>query len=94
MSMKENEPTEGGDDAVASSGAEEAMEMDEDEAMQMALQMSMQQEQEGASASLQDPAFVNQLLGSVAGVDASDPEIQQEALRKSQEDKKDESKKE
>jgi hypothetical protein len=93
MSMKENEPTEGGDDAVASSGAEEAMEMDEDEAMQMALQMSMQQEQEGASASLQDPAFVNQLLGSAAGVDASDPEIQ-EALRKSQEDKKDESKKE
>jgi 26S proteasome regulatory subunit N10 len=93
MSMNENEPTEGGDDAVASSGAEEAMEMDEDEAMQMALQMSMQQEQEGGSASLQDPAFVNQLLGSAAGVDASDPEIQ-EALRKSQEDKKDESKKE
>jgi hypothetical protein len=59
MSIYENEPTEGGEAAVASSGAEEAMEMDEDE----------------------------------AGVDASDPEIQ-EALRKSQEDKKDESKKE
>ena len=97
MSMNENEPTSNEDSKPAAASGGEDMEMDEDEAMQMALQMSMQQEQggSGGSAGLQDPAFVNQLLGSAQGVDANDPEIQ-EALRKSKEeqDKKEESKKE
>jgi 26S proteasome regulatory subunit N10 len=71
MSMNENEPKQEEDDADAN--------MDEDEddaAMQMALQMSMQQE----GGQFQDPAFVNDLLGT-SGVDPSDPEIQ-EAIRK------------
>lgn len=98
MSMNENEPASAEDSKPAASGGGDDMEMDEDEAMQMALQMSMQQEQQegsGGGAGLQDPAFVNQLLGSAQGVDANDPEIQ-EALRKSKEekDKKEESKKE
>ena len=96
MSMNENEPTSTEDSkpAAETSGGDD-MEMDEDEAMQMALQMSMQQQGQeesggGAEGGLQDPAFVNQLLGSAEGVDANDPEIQ-EALRKSKEetDKKD-----
>lgn len=64
---------------------------DEDEAIQMALQMSMQADDgnaedakgdgaaaAGASASgqFQDPQFVNQLLGSLPGVDPNDPAIQ------------------
>ena len=100
MSMNENEPESAEDSkpAAKSGGGDDEMEMDEDEAMQMALQMSMQQkqDQEGSGGgSLQDPSFVNQLLGSAQGVDANDPEIQ-EALRKSKEekDKKEESKKE
>ena len=92
MSMNENEPTSTEDSkpAAETSGGDD-MEMDEDEAMQMALQMSMQQQGQeesggGAEGGLQDPAFVNQLLGSAEGVDANDPEIQ-EALRKSKEEK-------
>jgi 26S proteasome regulatory subunit N10 len=86
MSMNENEPEEGeaktGEDSKPA-----AMEVeDEDSAMQMALQMSMQNDAAGgdgaaaASAEFQDPAFVNELLGSMPGVDPNDPEIQQ-ALR-------------
>lgn len=100
MSMNENEPASAEDSkpAAESGGGDDEMEMDEDEAMQMALQMSMQQQQDqggSAGGSLQDPSFVNQLLGSAQGVDANDPEIQ-EALRKAKEekDKKEESKKE
>jgi 26S proteasome regulatory subunit N10 len=82
------------------------MDQDEDAAMQMALQMSMQTDEaeakEGeskpaaaaAGGQFQDPAFVNELLGSMPGVDPNDPEIQ-EALRRAQEKKKkDEDKKE
>ena len=63
---------------------------DEDAAMQMALAMSMQGEGEESAAAqggeFQDPAFVNQLLGSLPGVN---PDEVQEALRKANEDKKD-----
>merc|ERR1712194_558274 len=73
---------------------------DDDDAMQMALAMSMQGEGEEKTAEgqqFQDPAFVNQLLGSLPGVNPDDPAIQ-EALRKANEDadksdKKDEGKK-
>merc|ERR1712127_417019 len=66
---------------------------DEDAAMQVALAMSMGEGGDDAAESsgqqqLQDPAFVNQLLGSLPGVDPDDPAIQ-EALRKANEDKKD-----
>lgn len=69
---------------------------DDDAAMQMALQMSMQTEEDsskpsantsrstaaaaGGGGQFQDAAFVNELLGSMPGVDPNDPEIQQ-ALR-------------
>jgi 26S proteasome regulatory subunit N10 len=91
MSMNENEPTDeetktGGEDDSKPAAAPMDVE-DEDSAMQMALQMSMQNEAAGggdaaaaASAEFQDPAFVNELLGSMPGVDPNDPEIQQ-ALR-------------
>merc|ERR1712176_1689621 len=84
--------------------AKEAMETDdadEDAVMQMALQMSMQPEttdeakeeskQESGSSQqqFQDPRFVNELLGSLPGVDPNDPAIQN-ALRNLGDDKKDE----
>lgn len=78
---------------------------DEDAAMQLALQMSMQTEENtaskeetkrdgatGGTQQLQDQRFVNELLGSLPGVDPNDPAIQN-ALRNVGEDKKDESKK-
>ncbi|KAL9189481.1 hypothetical protein ACHAXT_009156 [Thalassiosira profunda] len=66
---------------------------DDDEAMQMALAMSMAEGgeekagegAEGGQQQFQDPAFVNQLLGSLPGVNPDDPAIQ-EALRKANED--------
>lgn len=76
------------------------METDEidDAAMQMALQMSMQQEEETSMSEqnqqqqLQDPAFVQELLGSMPGVDPNDPEIQkalrEAAAKKKQDDDK------
>lgn len=89
MSMNENEPTsadEGGSKPAATDDVEmEDDDEDEDAAMQMALQMSLQQQQEPASE-FQDPNFINQMLGSMPGVDPNDPEIQ-EALRKAQEKK-------
>ena len=62
-------------DAVTS----EAMDED-DAAMQMALQMSMQPDAEEnqnvtPQQQFQDPAFVNQLLGSLPGVDPNNPAI-------------------
>jgi len=53
---------------------------DEDNAMQMALQMSMQVDNgEGSGGQppqqFQDPQFVNQLLGSLPGVNPNDPAI-------------------
>lgn len=67
----------------AAAGAEEEDD-DDDEAMQMALAMSMQAEggndddaaaSAPSSAQFQDPSFVNQLLGSMPGVDPNDPAI-------------------
>lgn len=74
MSMNENDPPS--DDAAAA-----PMDADEDESMLMALQMSMQtDEKEEQQQQFQDPQFVNQLLGSLPGVDPNDPQIQN-ALR-------------
>ena len=91
MSMNENDPP--ADDAAAAA----LMDADEDDAMQMALQMSMQtDEKEEEKQQFQDPAFVNQLLGSLPGVDPNDPQIQN-ALRdinKDEEKDNEESKKE
>lgn len=94
MSMAENQ---GEAPEEAAAGDDD----DDDDAMQMALAMSMQGEGEEKTAEggpqFQDPAFVNQLLGSLPGVNPDDPAIQ-EALRKATEDaeksdKKDEGKK-
>lgn len=91
MSMNENEPKT----AASTEEAKPAAAMDEDDeaaAMQLALQMSMQTEQqmEGESTSgqqqFQDPQFVNQLLGTLPGVDPNDPSIQS-ALQNLQGDK-------
>merc|ERR550539_219667 len=63
---------------------------DDDAAMQMALAMSMQGGAEGEQQQqFQDPQFVNQLLGSLPGVDQNDPEIRNalENLNKSNQEK-------
>ena len=103
MSMNENEPASETKEeestpaaAAAAPPAAEGMDLDDDDAaMQMALQMSMQQDVQEESKpegqQLQDPSFVNEVLGSADGVDMNDPEIQ-EALRKSKEDKDSEDK--
>ncbi|KAL7468410.1 hypothetical protein ACHAXS_008643 [Conticribra weissflogii] len=89
MSMAENQVDMGVTSGTA--GATENMDEDEDEdaAMQAALAMSMQDDSEEkadeGSAQFQDPQFVNQLLGSMPGVNPDDPAIQ-EALRKAHED--------
>jgi 26S proteasome regulatory subunit N10 len=103
MSMNENEPEPTSpeaakEDAKPAAAAAAGMDTEEDEvaAMQMALQMSMQQEStegeqagegEGEQQQFQDPQFVNQLLGSLPGVNPDDPAIQN-ALRNLK-DKKD-----
>jgi len=84
MSMAETQPpSESAESAKPPAGADAPMhdeEEDEDNAMQMALQMSMQVDQ-GEEASgqppqqFQDPQFVNQLLGSLPGVNPNDPAI-------------------
>jgi len=67
--------------AVADDAPMHDEEEDEDSAMQMALQMSMQVDGGGDTASaqppqqFQDPQFVNQLLGSLPGVNPNDPAI-------------------
>lgn len=88
MSMNENEPRPQ-EDAKPSAAA-----MDEDDeaaAMQLALQMSMQAEAPTGNEEqqFQDPQFVNQLLGTLPGVDPNDPAIQR-ALQNLQGDKKEE----
>lgn len=89
LSMNENEPTSSETAKEDTKPAAAAMETEDDEvaAMQMALQMSMQQESnegeksgEGEQQQFQDPQFVNQLLGSLPGVNPDDPAIQS-ALR-------------
>lgn len=102
MSMNED----GGEEAAPPAANPDMDDADEDAAMQMALQMSMQAEEEPKEESktegqqFQDPQFVNQLLGSLSGVDPNDPAIQN-ALRnlneasgekKEGEDKKDDDK--
>ncbi|VEU33791.1 unnamed protein product [Pseudo-nitzschia multistriata] len=90
MSMNENEPPAAAASAPASEGAGGGGEEDDDDeaaAMQLALQMSLaqagQDETPGGSGSgstdqarFQDPGFVNQLLGSLPGVNPNDPAIQ------------------
>eukprot|EP00546_Thalassionema_frauenfeldii_P014425 CAMPEP_0178919720 /NCGR_PEP_ID=MMETSP0786-20121207/14600_1 /TAXON_ID=186022 /ORGANISM="Thalassionema frauenfeldii, Strain CCMP 1798" /LENGTH=411 /DNA_ID=CAMNT_0020593695 /DNA_START=35 /DNA_END=1270 /DNA_ORIENTATION=+ len=83
MSMNENDPTEQKSDSTNSGEESSAVtDGDDDAAMQMALQMSMQTEKDDQSSGqqFQDPQFVNQLLGSLPGVDPNDPQIQN-ALR-------------
>mmetsp|Transcript_38400 Transcript_38400/g.80783 ORF Transcript_38400/g.80783 Transcript_38400/m.80783 type:complete len:438 (+) Transcript_38400:180-1493(+) len=91
MSMAENQG--GGEEAAAGADTMDTEgggddDDDDDAAMQMALAMSMAGEGEEKSEGgqqFQDPAFVNQLLGSLPGVNPDDPAIQ-EALRKANED--------
>ena len=113
MSMAESQPKEEKnttDDSKPASAQDTSMfEVDEDAAMQMALQMSMQVDQEGATdeqeveqgqQQIQDPRFVNQLLGSLSGVDESNLAVKDalENLKqatgegKDKSDKKDDSK--
>mmetsp|Transcript_37774 Transcript_37774/g.53281 ORF Transcript_37774/g.53281 Transcript_37774/m.53281 type:complete len:408 (+) Transcript_37774:82-1305(+) len=100
MSMNENDPP-AAEESEPSEAAVASTAVDEDAAaMQMALQMSMQPEEEtrAESQQFQDPDFVNQLLGSLPGVDPNDPQIQNalrsvtEGEKKDEGDKKDESK--
>jgi len=88
MSMAENQTSSATEETTAAAGEEStAMDMgddDDDAAMQMALAMSMQGESEEKTDGL-DPAFVNQLLGSLPGVNPDDPAIQ-EALRKAKDE--------
>lgn len=88
MSMAENQMSEDIEVEMDTGGGGNE-EDDEDAAMQIALAMSMQGE-EGIEINqqFQDPAFVNQLLGSLPGVNPDDPAIQ-EALRKARDEKKD-----
>ena len=92
MSMNENDPTDT-DDSKPAAAQDDDVDMDEDAAMQMALQMSMAAEannEEKPAATtdtmVQDPAFVQELLKDMPGVDPNDPEIQ-EFLRKAAEEK-------
>ena len=68
---------------------------DDDAAMQMALAMSMADGTGENSSEFQDPQFVNQLLGSLPGVDPNDPSIKEaiKELEKSSEDAKGDDKK-
>ncbi|KAL3936932.1 MAG: hypothetical protein SGARI_002345 [Bacillariaceae sp.] len=95
MSMNENEPSSAQEEDSKPAAAMDTEEDDEAAAMQMALQMSMQQDSEkaGDEAKLQDPQFVNQLLGSLPGVDPNDPQIQNALSNIKDGDKKDDDKK-
>jgi len=86
MSMAETQPeteTTNAESAKPPAGADAPMhdeDEDEDNAMQMALQMSMQVdggEESGGQPpqQFQDPQFVNQLLGSLPGVNPNDPAL-------------------
>ncbi|CAB9497809.1 ATPase regulatory subunit 4 [Seminavis robusta] len=95
MSMNENEPdptsaTEETKEAAKPPAADTQMDVedDEDAAMQAALAMSMQPDAEG-----NEEAKINELVGSIPGVDANDPAIQN-ALKKDDAEKKDGDKKE
>ncbi|KAG7374108.1 von Willebrand factor type A domain containing protein [Nitzschia inconspicua] len=106
MSMNENEPPSAGvQEEKEDSKATATMETEEDDeaaAMQMALQMSLQQEanagekgkSEGEQQQFQDPQFVNQLLGSLPGVNPNDPAIQSALSNIKDGEKKEEDKEE
>jgi len=93
MSMADALPKE----EEAPAPAETAMEEDDDDAaMQMALAMSVADAggdapSAGDSQQFQDPQFVNQLLGSLPGVDPNDPSVKSalENLEKSNQDNDD-----
>eukprot|EP00339_Tiarina_fusa_P014171 CAMPEP_0117063268 /NCGR_PEP_ID=MMETSP0472-20121206/44164_1 /TAXON_ID=693140 ORGANISM="Tiarina fusus, Strain LIS" /NCGR_SAMPLE_ID=MMETSP0472 /ASSEMBLY_ACC=CAM_ASM_000603 /LENGTH=414 /DNA_ID=CAMNT_0004782899 /DNA_START=111 /DNA_END=1355 /DNA_ORIENTATION=- len=101
MSMNENEPAAASESKEEESkpAAAPMEEDDEAAAMQMALQMSMQAEQDNKEEAksgevegqqqFQDPQFVNQLLGSLPGVNQNDPAIQSALQNLNQGDKKD-----
>ena len=79
MSMNENEPKPS-EEEDSKPAAEMVMEEDDEAAaMQLALEMSMQTEQQEdekvGAQQVNDPQFVNQLLGSLPGVDPNDPAI-------------------
>jgi len=93
MSMAEGGDEEGIEVAEKMEVQQEVDEDDEDAAIQLALQMSMQpdtEEEAPQQQQFQDPQFVNQLLGSLPGVDPNDPAIQN-ALRNLNQDEKNES---
>ena len=108
LAMSMNEPTSAASETKEEESKPAPAEaMDEDEAaMQMALQMSMQTEQDSGSKEetksgegegqqqFQDPQFVNQLLGSLPGVNQDDPAIQSALQNLNQGDKRDDDKKE
>lgn len=100
-SATENSSESDSKDKGASNVAMETDDVDEDAAMQLALQMSMQVDTPADTSTskndatgtdgtqqLQDPSFVNELLGSLPGVDPSDPAIQN-AIRNIGKDEKD-----
>jgi 26S proteasome regulatory subunit N10 len=104
MSMNENEPgTAAAQEQQEDSKPAASMDTEEDDeaaAMQMALQMSMQQESEkpgeeskSDGQQFQDPQFVNQLLGSLPGVNPNDPAIQNALSNLKDGEKKDDDKK-
>jgi len=92
MSMNENEPSSAAPGVDSKPAAFMETEDDDDEAaaMQLALQMSLAQAEEEKDTNannatteetkskqqFQDPQFVNQLLGSLPGVNPNDPAIQ------------------
>lgn len=99
MSMNENEPAPPAaaaeEDSKPSAASMETEEDDDDEAaaMQLALQMSLAQAEEETASSeekpkqqFQDPQFVNQLLGSLPGVNPDDPAIQSALANINEED--------
>lgn len=106
MSMNENEPKPASEEeSKPAAAAPAAMEEDDEAAaMQLALQMSMQTEQqsdtkEEESKPAADSQALNQLLGSLPGVNTNDPAIQSalqnlQGDKKDDDDKKDEDKKE
>jgi 26S proteasome regulatory subunit N10 len=100
MSMNENEPTSAqeqkSDEDSKPAASMETEEDDEAAAMQMALQMSLQQDTGNADGGDgdADKEQINQLLGSLPGVDPNDPAIQSALSNLNKDgDKKDDGKK-
>lgn len=100
MSMNEHEPPSAQEDSKPAAAASmETEEDDEAAAMQLALQMSLAQAEEETAKEepkqqFQDPQFVNQLLGSLPGVNPNDPAIQSALSNIQKDDDEDDKKKE